>query len=379
MTGPPWRPRAAALVEQLVGAGALRSPRWRAAFREVPRHRLVPLYYVPENGTWREVRTMTPQGMDAVYSNTALFTLPGGISSSSMPGLMARMLEALDASDGHDVLEIGTGAGYNAALLSHGLGSEHVSSVDVEPALLDLARSRLGALGYHPYLAAVDGLFGLPERAPFDRLIATCAVPLVPFAWVEQTREGGALLVDLKIAESAGNLVFLVRRPDGRAEGRFLRRWGGFMPLRSGPPPVRRPIRRDPTNARVRTTTLDLPRPWENLVFWFFAHLVAGPIAMHGQVRDETTGQPGDAFLAADDGSWCEVGRHSGPGAIREVREGGPRRLWMAVEDAHAQWTALGEPAWERFGVTVSGEQQVVWLDDPDGPNRWRLPSTART
>jgi len=61
--------------------------------------------------------------------------LPGGRSSTSMPCLMTRMLETLDVRDGHDVLEVGTGTGYNAALLCHRIGDQHVFSVDIEPDL----------------------------------------------------------------------------------------------------------------------------------------------------------------------------------------------------------------------------------------------------
>lgn len=378
MNSPPWSDRADALVERLAAAGALRTPRWQAAFRAVPRHVLVPVCYRPENGTWRELRTDTPAGMELVYSNTALFILLGGLSSSSMPGLMARMLDALDVESSHHVLEIGTGAGYNAALLCHGLSSEQVTSVDVEPVLIERARHRLATLGYHPHLEAADGIAGVPRRAPFDRLIATCAVPRVPWPWVQQIREGGTLLVDVKIAESAGNLVLLRRRGPG-AEGRFLSRWGGFMPLRSGPAPVPRQSRRDPVGARLRATALDLPRPWEDLGFWFFLHLVSGPIVSYGQVRDVTTGLPGDGFLTATDGSWCEIGRPSGSANVREVREGGPGSLWATVEKAHERWVDHGRPGWRRFGLTVTDDAQTVWLDDPEGPDRWALPAWSAT
>ncbi|MGH3815480.1 MAG: methyltransferase domain-containing protein [Pseudonocardiaceae bacterium] len=87
-------------------------------------------------------------------SNTALITalvetpqLTTSRSSSSMPGLMTRMLEALDVCDGHRVLEIGTGTGYNAGLLAHRLGDANVFSVDIEPDLVDLARARLAFIG----------------------------------------------------------------------------------------------------------------------------------------------------------------------------------------------------------------------------------------
>jgi protein-L-isoaspartate O-methyltransferase len=89
---------------------------------------------------------------------------------------MARVLEDLELADGMRVLEVGTGTGYNAALLSHRLGAQHVHSVDIHPCLIAAARNRLANLGYHPRLAAVDGTAGWPDHAPYDRIIATCSV-----------------------------------------------------------------------------------------------------------------------------------------------------------------------------------------------------------
>ncbi|HYZ09521.1 MAG TPA: methyltransferase domain-containing protein [Pseudonocardiaceae bacterium] len=145
-----WTTLAAGLADELVRLGKVRSPEWQAAVRAVPRHELVPVQhlYDPSTGTWTP--RSTADDLALVYSNTALFVLPGGRSSTSMPGLMTRMLETLDVRDGHDVLEIGTGTGYNAALLSHRIGDQHVFSVDIEPDLVQLARERLARIGYRP-------------------------------------------------------------------------------------------------------------------------------------------------------------------------------------------------------------------------------------
>jgi protein-L-isoaspartate O-methyltransferase len=164
--------------------------------------------------------------LEAVYQNaplvTALATTTDGhqvtVSSSTKPGLMIRMLETLDIREGHRVLEIGTGTGYNAGLLSHRLGATQVFSVDIGTDLVTTARERLSALGRTPTLAAADGL---PQHGPYDRIIATCSVPAIPWAWAEQLHPGALLLVDLKPAIHAGNLVLLKRYAD-RLEGRFL-------------------------------------------------------------------------------------------------------------------------------------------------------------
>jgi protein-L-isoaspartate(D-aspartate) O-methyltransferase len=215
------------------------------------------------------------QWLDQVYSNTALLTAVAGTpesgalrSSSSMPGLMTRMLETLDVRDGHRVLEIGTGTGYNAGLLAHRLGDANVFSVDIEPDLVELARDRLARIGYHPTLVVADGAAGLPAHAPFDRMIATCAVPAVPWPWVTQTRLGGVILTDLKPALGAGSLVRLTRYSD-RAEGRFDPTYAAFMGLRHQPaqqtPAQRKPRKQRTDEPEHRTTTLDPHTPWESL------------------------------------------------------------------------------------------------------------------
>ncbi len=106
-------------------------------------------------------------------------------------------------------------------------------SVDVRADLVELARERLAAVGYRPTLSVVDGSAGLAEHAPYDRIIATCSVPAVPRPWAEQLVAGGLILVDLKLATSAGNLVRL-RRLGDRLEGRFTARWAAFMAMRHG-------------------------------------------------------------------------------------------------------------------------------------------------
>jgi len=99
-----------------------------------------------------------------------------------MPSLMVRMLELLEMTDTSRVLEIGTATGYNAALLCHRLGATQVAGIELHPELAAEAAERLGALGYRPTLATGDGAAGIPHRAPFDRIIATCAVPEIPAA-----------------------------------------------------------------------------------------------------------------------------------------------------------------------------------------------------
>ena len=120
-------------------------------------------------GRW--VRFKTAEALERVYSCetliTALAEVDGqrlAVSSSTKPDLVVRMLEILQVRDGHRVLEIGTGAGYNAALLTHRLGGARVCSVEVDGDLVALARRRLAAAGYYPTLVTGDGALARVRR-----------------------------------------------------------------------------------------------------------------------------------------------------------------------------------------------------------------------
>jgi methyltransferase of ATP-grasp peptide maturase system len=376
-----WQPQARRLADELARAGKVTAPEWRAAVVAVPRHHFVPVYYQHTSGGWERVDTASAAGLAAVYSNTVLLTAVDDTvirSSATQPGLMTRMLEALDLRDGQRVLEIGTGTGYNAALLSHRLGDDHVFSIDIEPDLVELARTRLADLGYHPTLVAADGAAGLPGHAPFDAVIATCAVPAVPWAWVEQTRIGGVILTDLKTAIGAGSLVRLTRTATDRAEGRFDPTYAAFLDLRHQPGASPHSIRshRNHAHAQVGATKVDPRTPWHNLVVWFLGSFTLGPGIAHGYTGPDTTQPPTASWIVTADGSWAEITLAATDGEYA-VTEGGPRRLWSLLEATHQRWLDLGQPTWERFGLTVTPDRQTVWLDQPGSEHTWLLCRSA--
>jgi protein-L-isoaspartate O-methyltransferase len=184
-----WQSRARALAQQLVDATVL-DRSWRAAFESTPRHIFIPHFYrhdmtVLDGSDPRQKR----EWLDAVYRDETLTTqyapVPGTdlmwpTSSSTKPSLMAHMLTLLDVHSGHRVMEIGTGTGYNTALLCHRLGDSNVASIDIDPDLVAAAGARLTQLGHHPTLVSGDGAQGIPDAAPFDRIMATCAIAAVP-------------------------------------------------------------------------------------------------------------------------------------------------------------------------------------------------------
>ncbi|MGW7457886.1 methyltransferase domain-containing protein [Streptomyces sp. NPDC054797] len=308
----------AAQVRELAAAGVLEDPRWRAAFEAVPRHVFVPYFWTGRGAGHERLWAEDPdperraRWLRGVYVDTPLATrLRDGrlVSSSSQPSLMAKMLAALDVRDGDDVLEIGAGTGYNAALLCHRLGDEHVTTVDLDEEITESARAHLAQLGYHPAVVTGDGARGCPARAPFDRILVTCTLPLIPHAWLAQCRPGARILAPL----STGLIALTVRDADF-AEGRFLHTPAYFVPLRGAtaqPPP-------DPADP-AHGLPYELV---ENERFQFMLVLTAG--VLH------------------------------------------PR-------EALDLWRSEGRPARERFGVTVGPGGQWAWLDDPQGPYVWPL------
>lgn len=335
--------------------------------------------------------------LDLVYSDTSLVTkclahpslamagdqpLLVSTSSSTMPSLMARMLEALDLHDGHRVLEIGTGTGYNAALLCHRRGSANVVSIDVDSDLVAAAEGYLAGLDHHPTLMVGDGSAGVAHHAPYDRIIATAAVPDIPLPWVEQLAPGGRILANLRGDLAGGTLCLLTKHgDDDEIIGPVLPLGGHFMwlrpradsPLRAPEPPHTRSSR----HAARTSTGLDAATLVDDDSFRFLLQL-----QLHGahgfrfaQVYDPRRRAKCDGVvIEACDGSHAEVIADPELDGQHPVIQAGPRRLWDSVEAAHQLWQHLGQPEPGRFGIVANSTTQFVWFDTDDGWYRWPLP-----
>jgi len=375
----------AGLATELSRQGWLITPEWQQAFGAVPRHLFLRRFFAltADRLRYEAINHSHPNWLALVYRNAVWPTqldsddtrwdeawAHGPVSgtptcSSTQPSLMAVMLEALDVREGHRVLEIGTGTGYNAALLAHRLGDDHVVTVDIDANLVEQARKNLAEAGYMPTVVAADGAKGYPGNGPFDRVIATCSVAAIPPAWLTQIQPGGIILTNLYRQLVGGSLARLTIREDRSAIGQLLNDWGGFMPVRAhshtDPAQLIRAASQQDGNKRVS----HLPAPVsEDGQAW----VVLADLLMADVSRTDIARADGDVqWLVHPDGSWAY---HDTTGI---VEQGGPRRLWDELEWIFEVWTDHGKPARAQIGLTVtpSGGHHI-WLHNDANVITWQ-------
>jgi protein-L-isoaspartate(D-aspartate) O-methyltransferase len=288
------------LVDELRDRGRLTSHAVEAAFRAVPRHVFLP-----------EMAASQAYQDEALVIKTNEDGLP--VSSSSQPAIMAIMLEQLEVTRGQRVLEIGTGTGYNAALLTHLVGPDgSVVTVDIDADLVARARANLAAAGY-PGVTVVcgDGGFGVPEQAPYDRIIVTAGASDLAPPWLAQLSPGGRIVLPLSLRGI--QLCIALERSAGRWSSQCACRCGFIRMVGS----------------------LASPEPYAPV----------GPQpGLHVQT-DDGASPAADALYAALTGPYCDV--RSGV-RVAGVAELGEADLWVTVR----------EPGLTR--LTIIGGQPLV-------------------
>ncbi|MER8234095.1 methyltransferase domain-containing protein [Streptomyces sp. NPDC094049] len=292
-------------------------------------------------------------------------------SSASAPSIVFRMLRMLDVRPGHKVLEIGTGTGWNAGLLSYLAGAGNVTSVEVDATLAADARERLLAEGLGVDVVAGDGAEGYTGGAPYDRLVSTCAVRTVPRPWLTQVRPGGVILTPWDAPWTCYGLLRLTVDDNGSASGPFSP-YSAFMLMRSQRTGLRiyRDVVREEHVPDESVTTLS---PWDVARGNFEARFALGL-----QLRDvwhtwhedpDVDGVETRLWVATTDAtSWAAVDFDGKSEDRFTVWQHGPRRLWDEVEAAHAWWLLHDRPGPGRFGLTVAATGETPWLDDPGRP-----------
>jgi protein-L-isoaspartate(D-aspartate) O-methyltransferase len=209
---------AGALKAQIARSSGVADPRILSAFEQVPREAFLP-----------------PELLDRAYEDTAL---PIGLGQTiSQPSMIALMLKALDCAPQHRVLEVGAGTGYVLALLS-AMGCE-VFGVERHAVLAARAAETLRGIGVAGVVVQEgDGTLGLPQHAPFDRILVSAGAPAIPDALLAELAEGGRLVMPVGGAES--QILVTCERDD---KGTLHYRAGAscvFVPLisDSSPPPA---------------------------------------------------------------------------------------------------------------------------------------------
>lgn len=368
-----------ALAARLTQAGVLSSPRWRAAVEAVPRELFLhPGVFLPaEGGRWRPVTavgTDPTEWAQIAYRDESLTTQLDGhltadqaggpvegspTSSSTTPVTVVDMLEKLEVEDGHQVLEIGTGTGYSSALMCFRLGEDNVTTVEVDPDVSARADAALETAGFSTWTVTGDGLLGHPRRAPYDRVIATCAVRRIPYTWIRQAKPGGIVLATVGGSWHYGTgLAKVTVAGDGTAEGRIIGR-SSFMQARSQ---AEVPIAGD---LSARTAYADSEReakvPPLLIEEWMPAFLAQ--LAAPGARFIRATSLEGNRLLYLfdpDRESFASFTEHEGTWT---VRQGGPTALWDTIEQTLTAWQDADSPDITAVQLHITQETHTYWID----------------
>lgn len=164
------------LINFLKHSRFLNDEKIESAFRNIPRHEFA-----------------SSSELDFAYYNEPLPIMNG--QTISQPGVVSRMTEWLDVRDGQQILEIGTGSGWQTAILSYLVGKGSVYSIEIHPELVKFARENLEKLGIdNAHVILDDGSIGYPKAAPYDRIIITAACTEIPLPLLEQLSDDGLII-----------------------------------------------------------------------------------------------------------------------------------------------------------------------------------------
>ncbi|MFJ5227034.1 methyltransferase domain-containing protein [Streptomyces sp. NPDC088400] len=355
------------LLHILLAKGAL-PLEWQDAVASVDRALFIPEVIVDGDFTedaegW--LRIVYADGPVVIQVNDGRPT-PGDVfrlctSSSSMPSIMLEMLVLLDVRAGHRVLEIGTGTGYNAAWLSHRLGETNVTSMELDEAVLTVAKENLERAGFHPTTILGNGRDGHHRGAPYDRIVCTCTMRDVPGAWLEQC-PNGRIVTPWGSSFFSGSFATL-DTVDGKAQGTFSGN-PAFMWDRTQRGGAGRISDLYHEEEGAKGTTDIAPQNVIQDDPAFFTGLSVTDAWYRWCDADDDSGEATLWFFADDGKSWATV-EYVPDVETYEVEQYGPRALWDEVRNAFLWWHDLGKPERSRFGLSVDDNGQRVWLDAP--------------
>ena len=362
----------AAMLDRLNQAGLL-DESLRAAFARHPRHLFVPRH------AWLPPRPYTALDrykdervwLDAAYGDRPLIiqwndghpvdepatALP--TSSVGSPAGVARLLrEALLDRDGGTVVEVGTGPGWTTALLAALLDTDRVRTIEIDPAIADLAHTNLRRRGVDVRVHVGDGTRELPGTGDVDRIISRASAATIPAMWIQRTRTGGYILTPWHTGLFNALMLRLQVGEDGTASGRFLRIHDAIM-LRSHRPPAADLVLT--VDGAASGTSIN-PRL---VLDGGSAHAVIGLLVPDCQLRLRAL----DAGVVRVDDPITRSAATvptDARGFEYPVRQYGPRQLWDEITAAYSWWISAGRPDITRFGITARSGEHTVWLDHPD-------------
>ncbi len=187
-----------ALIDIMKNTGFLTDAKVESAIRQIPRHN-----FIPESLKHR------------AYENAPLSLMKK--QTISQPSVVSRMTEWLDLKEGQKVLEIGSGSGWQSAILANIVGNGKIFTVERHAKLASFAKNNLEKLGIkNVKIIHGDGILGLPEESPFDRIMITAACKKVPDALLDQLALDGLLIAP--VGEDIQSLILLKKTPKGIVE-----------------------------------------------------------------------------------------------------------------------------------------------------------------
>jgi len=314
------------------------------AFRRVPRHEFITTFYNRTSVNNKEVWCVSPdeaQWLEEIYRNrpltTSLDTNGQPNVSSSQPDLMAQMMQSVQLRPGCRVLEVGTGTGYNAALLGCIAGNKNVVSIDINQSLLDMARERIErTIGTGITLLNADGRNLPAPLGLFDAIIVTGSHERFEPSWIKTLEQGGRIVFNWNKSFTKAMLE-AEKTSDGKLLGRVCEYRGDFMHLHDG---------HGVAWQRLPPERLELIEPHEfqhhlfEVDFGFFLQIHLPYLTLHRYQK-----KSGERYYAVkDDQRVVQF-------FLSEIR--GDVSLWEEIANARKEFERLGQPKPQVFSLSV--------------------------
>ncbi|MBA0050228.1 methyltransferase domain-containing protein [Streptomyces sp. AJS327] len=265
-----------------------------------------------------------------------------------------RHVRTLDLRPGVNVLEIGTGSGYSAALMDHIVGPQgQVTTVDIDPKLTERAQKLYAEHGYRARAVTADGLLGHPSQAPYDRILIGTTPPAIPDAWLQQLKPGGSLISGIRIADLPGAYAIAhVTVDEHHLPRQVAVHHGGYTPMVAPRPATSVSRAVDPGRPEFELTILgaDLPRTAAALL----AVLRDRPHTIQGRASGDDYSHFKNWLIAA-----------------------GPQGLLEAVHD-EGVGIGVGMRTADGSAHAAIATDELVIADAPDSPALERLHSLTR-